>query len=104
LLHGLYHWGVVEWDVLWKDPELPFFISEQEEAKRRSSSSRRRGGKRGAKAGIDAEPMEEPAESGTSTKGLESGKSSYTLDDAIQKKSPRVNRSDLVRMIGGFEV
>ena len=103
LLHGLYHWGVVEWDVLWRDPDLPFFISEQEEAKRRNSSranGRKRGGKRGGKITGDPEPgEEEPAESGTSTRSIEHVRVSYTREEAIQKKSPKVNRSDLVGVV-----
>ena len=44
LLEGVYRWGVAEWDLLWRDPALPFFVDPLGE-RRKPHRRRRKGGK-----------------------------------------------------------
>ena len=97
LLAGVYRWGVVEWDILWRDPLLPFFI-DNDDAKRRPLRRRRKGGKKEEAQetpDLHDETLEEE------TPRVE--KPPYTLEDAMRLKSPRVDRSQLVGIPAGVE-
>ena len=110
LLEGIYRWGVVEWDVLWRDPLLPFYIDENEEH-RRKEASKKRGGRRGRPKADAGEPpaLPQPPQQFQSSQGAQAGEEAaqagtaahesrpqYTLEDAKEKKDPSVNRAWLV--------
>ncbi|KAK8817052.1 hypothetical protein WA556_002950, partial [Blastocystis sp. ATCC 50177/Nand II] len=109
LLEGIYRWGVVEWDVLWRDPLLPFYIDENEEH-RRKEASKKRGGRRGRPKADAGEPpaLPQPPQQFQSSQGAQAEEAAqvgtaahesrpqYTLEDAKEKKDPSVNRAWLV--------
>lgn len=105
LLEGVYRWGVAEWDLLWRDPALPFFVDPLGE-RRKPHRRRRKGGKakdgKGGKKDEEGneEPVDETLEEETAVR---SEKPPYTLEDAIRLKSPRVDRSQLVGFPAGVE-
>lgn len=94
LLEGIYRWGVVEWDIVWRDPLLPFYIDENEE-QRRKEAGKKRGAKRRKAKGETPEAETPPAEESTTSVPHDS-RPPYTLEDAKEKKDPSVKREWLV--------
>ena len=130
LLEGVYRWGVAEWDLLWRDPALPFFVDPLGE-RRKPHRRRRKGGKteegKGGKSKEEKEKYENDGKGGNLEEDGKGGKKDeegneepvdetleeetavrsekppYTLEDAIRLKSPRVDRSQLVGFPAGVE-
>ena len=130
LLEGVYRWGVAEWDLLWRDPALPFFVDPLGE-RRKPHRRRRKGGKakegKGGKSKEEKEKYENDGKGGNIEEDGKGGKKDeegneepvdetleeetavrsekppYTLEDAIRLKSPRVDRSQLVGFPAGVE-
>ena len=130
LLEGVYRWGVAEWDLLWRDPALPFFVDPLGE-RRKPHRRRRKGGKakegKGGKSKEEKEKYENDGKGGNIEEDGKGGKKDeegneepvdetleeetavrsekppYTLEDAIRLKFPRVDRSQLVGFPAGVE-
>ncbi|KAK8805133.1 hypothetical protein WA588_000077, partial [Blastocystis sp. NMH] len=131
LLEGVYRWGVAEWDLLWRDPALPFFVDPLGE-RRKPHRRRRKGGKakegKGGKSKEEKEKYENDGKGGNIEEDGKGGKKDeegneepvdetleeetavrsekppYTLEDAIRLKSPRVDRSQLVAGLSSLYV
>ena len=118
LFRGVYRWGVVDWETVWRDPELPFYIADADEHKRKPK--RRKKDEDGAEPPAEL-PPELPATSAgvsgvaassasalsaaaasalsaasASAAPAEKTGSPYSLEDAQRLKSARVAREELV--------
>ena len=89
LLAGLYRWGVSDWEMMWRDPDLPFYI-EPEEHRRKNKRKKKE----------EAE-TQETAETHADAPGE---KSPYSLEDAKRCKNERVCRQDLVAGLSSLYV
>lgn len=99
LFDGLYRWGVVEWDIIWKDPRLPFYIDHSGEEKRK------KGRKRGRKSKADETPEGEGEVAAVEeTAPVQEKKDDYTYEDALRLKDPSVNRNHLVSGLSSLYV
>lgn len=102
LLEGLYKWGVVEWEVLWKDPSLPFYVDEVEEARRKKTRKRNKRGKKGETLDENGEPSE-LTELPAATEGSdlilskeELAMKEKAIEEALKTKVPSIKREDIV--------
>ena len=93
LFLGVYRWGVVDWETVWRDPELPFYIADADEHKRKAK--RKKKDEDGPEPGV-AELPPEPA--------TEKTVSSYSLEDAQRLKSAHVSRQELVSGLSSLYV
>ena len=92
LFLGVYRWGVVDWETVWRDPELPFYIADADEHKRKTK--RRKKDEDGPEPAAELPP--EPA--------AEKGASPYSLEDAQRLKSANVSRQELVSGLSSLYV
>ena len=90
LFLGVYRWGVVDWETVWRDPDLPFYVPDADEHKRKP--------KRKKKDEETPEPCEPPPEPAAEKS------SSYSLEDAQRLKSTRVARQELVAGLSSLYV
>lgn len=96
LLEGLYTWGVVEWEIIWKDPDLPFYIDETEETKKKRPRRRTRKSKQEENADAVPENPPEVTPEVETPPPEEVTRPKYTYEDALKSKSSLVKKENIV--------
>lgn len=97
MLEGLYTWGVVEWEIIWKDPDLPFYIDETEETKKKRPRRRTRKSKQEENGDTVPENTPEITPPEVETPPPEGiTRPRYTFEDAVKSKSRLVKKENIV--------